>query len=127
MQNRRFATEIARKHYQILLNPGTKLIPLKGLRNIRASDIGHLVRFRVIMTNSLLQSLSFFFRLFAQVLEMLNQCWKLLVLCVMNVDTKFTKLAAFLHRPIGFLTFLPRKLYEKISHLIVSAPQERAL
>lgn len=51
MQNRRFATEIARKHYQILLNPGTKLIPLKGLRNIRASDIGHLVRFRAICTS----------------------------------------------------------------------------
>jgi hypothetical protein len=45
-QNKRFADEIARKQYQILLNPGA-LISIKGLRNIRASDIGHLVRFQV--------------------------------------------------------------------------------
>lgn len=50
MQNKRFATEIARKQYQILLNPGTS-IKIEGLRNIRASHIGHLVRFQAICTS----------------------------------------------------------------------------
>jgi len=49
-QNKRFADEIARKQYQILLNPGA-LISIKGLRNIRASDIGHLVRFQAMCTS----------------------------------------------------------------------------
>ena len=57
MQNKRFATEIARKQYQILLNPGTgTLIKNEGLRNIRASHIGHLVRFQVIKTTQFITS-----------------------------------------------------------------------
>jgi DNA replicative helicase MCM subunit Mcm2 (Cdc46/Mcm family) len=55
MQNKRFATEIARKQYQILLNPGT-LIKNEGLRNIRASHVGHLVRFQVIKTTQFITS-----------------------------------------------------------------------
>jgi len=72
MQNKRFATEIARKQYQILLNPGT-LIKNEGLRNIRASHIGHLVRFQVIKTTQFITSKlvwALFPRLFVPVLEM---------------------------------------------------------
>lgn len=43
------------KQYQILLNPGT-LIKNEGLRNIRASHIGHLVRFQVIKTTQFITS-----------------------------------------------------------------------
>lgn len=51
-QKRNFPLAISKRCHQILLNPGSNdVIPLQGLRNIRASDIGHLVRFQAICTS----------------------------------------------------------------------------